>query len=228
MATLSSPTLQSLLSDTRVLLNQQDPNNSFWKDTELTSHLNEGVRIYFMEVERANEGQFTAQTDLNIVNNAAEVALPADFYKVRTLYKKVSDGYIALPYRNTINEGYSTQGGSGSDTYLPSYHFRGNNLVLRPTPNYSETAGLRLEYVQFPDTMVWGGDSLTSQVSPIFKNLIVAYAVYKAKLKESMVNGVDVHSIAEKHLAVLYDSFKNAIAPRSKNQTFVVPFHPED
>jgi hypothetical protein len=227
MATLSSPTLQALISSVRSLLNQPDRNNSNWTDEEITSYLNEAIRIHFQEVLNNNEGYFTAQTDLNIVTDTETVALPSDCFLVRSLYKKVTNGYEMLPYRNNVTESYSTQGGTSSNSYLPYYYLRGNSLVLRPIPNFSETSGLRLEYVQFPDTLVSGGDTMTAQVSPIFKQLIEMYAVYKAKLKESLVSGVATHKVAEDNLSDLVALFKDAIANRSKNPTSIIPFCPE-
>ena len=228
MSVLTSPTLQNLLSETRIILNQRDPNNSLWQDDELTNYVNEGVRIYFTEAQAANEGYFAASVNLNITANDEAVALPVDCFKVRALYKKTSDGgYILLPYRNNMTEGYSTQGGNGLNNYIPYYYFGDNNLILRPVPNFSETAGLRLEYIAFPDNMIWGGDSMTDSVSPIFKQLIVMYAVYKAKFKESLVSGGMMHKLAEEHLGALYQNFKNAISERSKNPTYVIPFNPE-
>lgn len=227
MATLSAPTLQNLITDTRSFLNQKDPLNSFWTDQELTSYLNEAVRMYFGEVLLNNEGYFTTTSDLNIVANTETVALPTDCFKVKNLFKKVTNGYVLLPYRNNLTESFSTQGGTSGDAYFPDYNFRGNNIVLRPTPNFSETSGLRIEYIQFPDQMVNGGDSMTTQVSPIFKQLITMYAVYKAKLKESLVNGVEVHQNAAQNVGDLYRTFKETIAVRSTNPTFVIPFNPE-
>lgn len=227
MALLAAPTLQKLITSARSMLNQQDPNNSFWKDDELTEYLNEAVSLYFTEVQAVNEGYFTTTADLDLVNNEEEVPLPADCFKVRALYKSVSDGEVMLPYRNNLTEGYTTQGGNSNNNYLPYYYFRGNSLVLRPIPNFDETAGLRLEYIQFPDQMIWGGDQMAAGVSPIFKQLIIMYAVYKAKLKESLMNGVNVYAVAESNVAALYKSFKDSIAERSKNPTYIVAFNPE-
>jgi hypothetical protein len=209
------------------MLNQRNPLNSFWTDEELVEYLNEGVRLYFAEVIMNNEGYFTAQSDLDIVTDTDTIALPTDCYQVRTVYKKVTDGYVILPYRNNMTEGYSTKGGTSGNNYLPYYYFRANNLVLRPVPNFSETSGIRLEYIQFPDTMVYGGDSLTNQVSPIFKQVIEMYAVYKAKLRESLVNGTNTYAPAEENLGVLIKQFRDSIQSRSKNPTFVIPFNPE-
>jgi hypothetical protein len=227
MAALTSPTLTTLLTNVRNFLNQPSASNSFWTDAELTVYLNEAVSLYFAEVSHSQEGLFTTSSDLNIVTDTETVSLPSDCFVVKALYKKVTDGYEILEYRNDLTEGYSTQGGTNASSYTPSYFFRGNSIVLRPTPNFSQTAGLKIEYMQFPDQMSVGADTLTAQVSPIFKQLVEMYAVYKAKLKESLVNGVVLHTVAKENLNELYASFKEAIERRSKNPTFVQPFNPE-
>ncbi len=227
MAPLSSPPLQQLLGNIRILLNQRDPNNSFWSDQELINYLNDAVALYFLECVQANEGYFTTTADLNIVANTEAIDLPTDFFEAKNLWKKISNGFAPLYYMNTLTEGYSTQGGTANESYLPQYMFRKQQLIIRPTPNFSETAGLKIEYIQFPDTMVWGGDSLTNQISPVFKQLVGMYAVYKAKLKESMVNGGNMHSIPESNMAALYTAFKHALQRRSKGPTYVTPFNPE-
>jgi hypothetical protein len=227
MATLSSPTLQNMLHSVRNRLNQPNSANSFWSDEELTEYINDAIQVYFLELVQNNEGYFTIQTDLNIVTDTETVALPTDCFQVRALYKKVSNGYEILPYRNTFTESYSTQGGTSSDSFLPSYYFRANNIVLRPIPNFSETAGLRLEYTQFPDTLVNGGDTMTAQVAPVFKQVIQSYAVYQAKVKESLVNNVNVHAVAAAHLNDLVAQFRDVMPRRSKSPTAIIPFNPE-
>jgi hypothetical protein len=169
MGTLASPTLQNLITNVRMMLKQPDPTNSFWKDEELKVYLNEGVRICYAEMTHLVEGHFTTAVNLDVVANVETVALPTDFFEVKNLYKKVNNDYISLQYMNNLNMDYSGLGAGSSLTYTPSYYFQGNNLVLRPLPNFSEIAALRLEYIQFPDTLVNGGDSLTTSISPIFK-----------------------------------------------------------
>ncbi len=232
MATLSSPTLQQLVTDVRILLNQTDPLNTFWTDGELTSYLNEAVRLYFAEAVLNNEGYFTVQTgtsipDLDIVSGVETVALPTDCFEVKNVWKQIDDGWVSLSYINSLTNSYTFDGGSAANAYVPYYYFQGNNLVLRPTPNFSQTGGIRVEYMQLPDTMVWGGDSMTSQVSPIFKQLIEMYAVYKAKLKEAMVDNGTMHKIPEENLNMLLQSFRTTIAKRSKSPTNVATFNPE-
>jgi hypothetical protein len=226
MATLSSPTLTKLLVNVRSMLNQPDRNNSFWTDEELTTFINDAISVYFTEVTHFKEGLFNTATNLNITTDTETVSLPSDCFQIRTLYRRVSNGYEPLAYMNETDAPYSTQGGSGGDSFQPAYFLRGNSIVLRPTPNFSETSGLRLEYVQFPETLVNGGDTLTAQISPIFKQLLEMYAVYKAKLKETLVTGTVVHKHAEDAVAALYLGFKAAIAPRSLAPTYVQPWSP--
>src|SRR5271154_3824862 len=110
MATLTSPTLQNLLTDVRTMLRQRNPANSTWLDDELTSYLNEGINQYFLECVSVNEGYFTTQTgttanpDLTITNNVETVALPSDCFEIKNVWKKVSDGWVSLNYRNSLNE----------------------------------------------------------------------------------------------------------------------------
>jgi hypothetical protein len=226
MATLSAPTLQNLITTVRTILRQPDSQNSNWKDEELKIYINEGIRLYFVEVAQSNEGLFATNTTLNLVANTESVALPVDCFEVRALYKRMPSGYVALSYNNAGNLDYSTQSGGNASSYTPYYSFEGNNLILRPIPDFSETAGLKLDYIRFPETLVNGGDSLTSQISPIFKQVVEMYAVYKAKLSESMVSGVVMHKIPEENLNALYNVFKQAIERRSKNPTYVQPFNP--
>jgi len=161
------------------------------------------------------------------VANSDTIALPSNFFAARIVYKKINNGYVALPYRNNFTEGYSTQGGTSNDTYFPYYYFDDSNLIIRPTPNSSETGGIRIEYIHWPDQLVNGGDTLAAQFSPIFRSLLVAYAVYKAKLKESLVNGVALHSAAKDDLQIQYDNFRETIRRRSLALQAIIPFNPE-
>ncbi len=228
MATLTAPVIDDLITEVRNMLGQPSAQNSFWGDEELTLYLNEGVRRYFSEAVIHAEGQFATVSNLNIVTGSETITLPTDFFRVEKLWRVVSNGYEICSYRNPKDEGYITGDQSSGSSYIPEYYIRGASLVLRPTPNFSETAGLRLEYTAFPDVMVSNGDALTSQVSTVFRDLIVMYAVYKAKVKESLSNGTDTTTLAKDNLNDLYTAFKDVISKRSANPSSIVPFNPEE
>ena len=232
MATLTAPSLGKLITNVRNMLGQPNATNSTWTDAELTEYIGEAVRMYFAEVIANGEGYFTTTTDpsnnLAIVAGTETVALPSDFFQVKALYIQRTNGWELLEYRNNVTTGFITNGGgTGSNTYSPYYYFQGNSLVLHPTPSFSATGVLRLDYVQFPDQMINGGDTLTNQVSPVFKQIIEKYAIVQAKKKQSLVNGTDLTAIAKADLDMAYVSFKNAINKRSVYPEYVIPFNPE-
>ncbi len=210
------------------MLSQPDPNNSTWTDGELLSYINEAIRIYFAELADKNEGYFTTTRYLDIVANQEYVTLPGDFFKIRALYSVQTNGNVLLPYRNNLTEGYLTDGGTNSNLYAPYYYFRQNTIILRPPPIFSQTNGLLLEYIQMPETIVTGGDALTSQISPVFRQIVEMYCVYKAKLKESLVTGVATQQVAAENLSELVRQFRDLSAMRSKNPQFTIPFNPEN
>lgn len=228
MATLTSPTIEDLLTNVRNMLGQPSATNSTWTDEELTAYLNEAVRRYFVRVVQEAEGQFTTTANLDITSGSETIALPTDCFEIKNVWRAVSDGYEPLFYRNNVTEGYISTDASSGSGYRPGYYFRGNSLVLNPTPNFSETSGIRIEYVQFPTTMLTGGDSMTSQVSPVFRDLVEMYAVYKAKLKESLSNGTNTYAAAKDNLNDLYTAFEEVIVGRSFSPTAIQPFNPED
>lgn len=225
-----------MISNVRNLLGQPSATNSSWTDAELTEYINEAIRLYFTEVVKNYEGYFTVSTDpssggsgnLSYTANSDLVALPSDCFQVRNVYIQRSQGWSHLDYINDLTHGYWTSSGSGApEVYQPFYFFQGNNLVLRPVPNQSATAAIKLDYIQLPDQMFNGGDQLTNQVSPVFKQLLEMYAVYKAKLKQSMVSGTDLTALPKANLAEIYSSFKNTIMPRSASPIYTDPFNPE-
>jgi hypothetical protein len=237
MATLTSPTLGKLIYNVRNLLGQPNPTNSTWTDIELAEYLNEAVRMYFAQVVKHQEGYFTTTTDpssnLSIVSGTETVALPSDCFEVKAVYIQRSNGWEILSYQNNLTASFLTNAGaSGANSFSPSYEFRGNSLVLRPTPNFSGSGVLRVDYVQFPEQMVnatdvMGGSTVVNQISPVFKQLCEMYAIWKAKIKQSMVNGTDLTAIPRANLDAIYTSFKDTINKRSAYPEFTLPFSPE-
>ena len=224
---LASPTLGKLLTNVRNMLNSPSSTNSFWSDAEIIEYINEAIRLHYQECALNNEGLYTVSTMLDITANSESVTLPTDFFEGRALYKQVTNGYMILPYQNSINENYITTGGTSQEAYIPSYFFQGNSIILRPVPNFSQSQGLKLDYIQFPDQLFNANDSLSAQISPVFKQLIERYAIYQAKLKESMVNGGNMHLIAKDSLDNIYQLFKEVVKNRSKYQQYVQPWNPE-
>lgn len=223
---LVSPTTQDMLQAIRNMLGQPDPNNSYWTDGELLSYINEAVRIHFAELTGIDEGHFVTTALLNITSGSRTIALPSDFFKVKVLYRVTDGANLPLTYRNNLNRSYDTTGNDSGQGYRPDYYFQGNSLVLMDTPGFSETGGLLLEYIQFPETLLNGSDQLTAQISPIFRQVIERYATYQAKLKESLGTGSTIPASLTQNLADLLQQFRDVVAIRSKYPTSTQPFIP--
>jgi hypothetical protein len=226
MATLSSPTVEKLLTETRIMLNQPRRENSRYTDPELTGYFNDAIAQYFLVLNEQSEGQFDKTTTLNLVSGTGTITLPTDFFSLKTLYKRQGDTDVILAYNNEILDDRVNIGQGSSSSYTPSYYFRGNSLVLNPIPGFSETSGLILEYTAFPETILLGGDSITAFISPLFKEMVVMYAVFKAKMKDDLTSGTQTAAPAQKHLGDLYTNFKHQVSDRSKYPTFIKPFNP--
>lgn len=115
---------------------------------------------------------------------------------------------------------------NGQANYEPYYYLRGNNIVLRPIPGFSETGGLLIEYTGYPNVLVYGGDTLDSGISPLFKQILVAYGVTEAKRKDDLVTGGNTRAAAESHLADLWTNFKHQVSERSKAPQYITPYEP--
>jgi hypothetical protein len=209
------------------MLNQPSSTNSFWTDAELDRYINEGVRVCFAEVTQNNEGQYLTVADLDLQAGVESVNLPSDCFEVRAAYRKLTDAYVVMPYNGDVTRGYQTQSTNSGDTYLPSYYFRENALILRDIPAANETGGVRLEYIAFPEVMVSGSNAMPAGISPVFKQVVEMYAISKAKMKESLVTGVDTSALAKANLNELFIQFRESIRNRTLYPKYTVPFNPE-
>ncbi len=227
MPTLTSPTQERLIREVRTILKQPRAENSRWSDMELGQYLNDAISQYFLIINEVAEGQFDKKTTLNLVSGTETVALPSDFFSLKALYKHQNNQDVILNYDNQILDSRSTANDStGSDSYQPSYYFRAQNLVLNPIPGFSETGGLVIEYTAFPDTILFGTDSLTAGIAPVFKELVVMYSVFKAKMADDLHSGTQTAAPAQAHLGVLYENFRTQVSERSKYPLFVKAFNP--
>lgn len=226
MATLVVPTAERILRDVRIRLNQPKAENSRWSDPELIDYINEGVQQVYLVVNEMGEGQFDTSTTLNTTSGSATVDLPTDCFSVKAVYFRQGTINRRLDYKNSVVDDTDSVA-AAQGNFEPSYYFRGNKLVLRPTPGFTSTdSPITLEYTKYPTVLVYGADTLDSGVSPLFKQLLVAYAVTEAKRKDDLVNNGNTRSAAESHLGDLWQNFRHQLSERSKAPQYITPFEP--
>lgn len=140
---------------TRSEFNQQSA-AGFISDDEIDRWANEAFNKYALMLMKAHQGYFETTALLDIVAAQEAVALPYNFANqpstlgIVIVEKVLSSARVPLMYRKRYDEQNATTGGGSGETYLPTYDFRGNNLILEPTPVTAETGGIRIVYKALP------------------------------------------------------------------------------
>lgn len=140
---------------------QQESTAGFLSDVEIDRWANEAYYKYAVRLMLASQGYFETTAGLDITSGQEAIALPYNFLNDFSLQKMVRVERvlptlrIPLQYRKRFDESNPTSGVASGQSFLPSYDFRGNNLILEPTPaftelNASQTAGLRIVYAALP------------------------------------------------------------------------------
>lgn len=139
---------------------QQSSNTGFIADSEIDAWANEAYYKYAVRLMMANQGYFETTAGLNLVANTEALPLPYNFLSDRSLQKMVrvervlSMVRVPLRYRKRFNEGNPTSAATQGQSYLPTYDFRGNSLILEPQPTFSETysttSGILITYAALP------------------------------------------------------------------------------
>lgn len=146
---------------------QQESPTGFISDPEIDRWANEGYYKYAIRLMLASQGYFETTSNLDITNGQEAIALPYNFLNDRSLQKMVRvervlpTVRVPLNYRKRFSESNPTSGVSGGQSFLPSYDFRGNSLIIEPTPSFTEanaggTAGLRIVYAALPPKLISG------------------------------------------------------------------------
>lgn len=128
----------------------------FMTEAEIDGWINEGYYKYAMHLMMASQGHFDQTTYLSFVANTETISLPSNFANVPSLLQVVrvervlSNARVPLMYRRRYDEAVATGSVVAGYSYIPTYDFRGQYLVLEPTPGSSATNGLFMVYKALP------------------------------------------------------------------------------
>lgn len=180
--------LGELRTKTRYYLD--DDSGTWWVDGEVNNYINIAYGHYYQElISHGYDGLLQAPVNLNIVASTDTIALPTDFFKVKTLLRVIDTRKIPLKYyRNYDNTEYTTNCGE----YVPTYDFQGLNLKLYPVPDSSYTAGLTLRYWPVMEELVDDIDAPVDGFIVSWHNMIPLLAAIFAKggREESDISGL--------------------------------------
>jgi hypothetical protein len=146
---------------------QQSSATGFIADSEIDAWANEAYYKYCARLIMANQGYFDTTASLDLTANVEAIALPnnflgsRDFLRMVRVERVLPTVRVPLKYRKRFDEGNPTISASIGQTYLPTYDFRGNNLILEPMPTFTElnaggTAGLLITFPALPPKLQSG------------------------------------------------------------------------
>lgn len=115
---------------------------------------------------------FTTSTTQALVAGTASYALPADFYKLRTIW--IADGAQAIRLKPIdLDAAHLYVGRSVGSVEGYRYRMMGRNLIIAPVPSSAQT--LTIYYIPLQATLTADGDTVTFDV-PIELKYVLALA----------------------------------------------------
>lgn len=189
----------------------------YYLATSIKQAIGDAYRKYVMLLIKMGAGYFEATTNLNITGGTETISLaslsPA-FWKVSLVEKYVTNGRVPLkPYERRY-EFMPTTGVGGGDTYLPTYKFRSQNMVLEPPPGASETAGIKLDYVYlptFPSSSSADAFTFDAQFPAIYETNVILRACIKLLEEKDAIGGVSDIATFRAELADLDKDFEDTM-----------------
>lgn len=157
-------TLQQLVSQTRVLIDQTDSTNSNFTDSELTGFLNEALQFGATQC-----GWPRDQIQVQVESNVGSYTLPSDFLSLRNVYfgDPTTNGDvrpIAIMTEEQLRERYPNwleTGTTNNGRPVACFLLDRATVHIYPRPNATESASgkyLILSYTYYPAAMSADGD----------------------------------------------------------------------
>lgn len=129
-------------------------------DASLDEEINQSLAELYDKLVGASPDYFESTQSIDVVADTASYALPDDYYKTLALDILRSDStYGALTKYNLAERNYDNLYPGATSREWTRYRVRGSYLVLVPTPNWSETAGLRHLYIPAPSRLSNASDT---------------------------------------------------------------------
>ena len=206
---------------------------TFWSDTVITDQLNEAYRYYTSFILEAYEGYFNTTAYISFDGNASGLyALPADCAnpnKIRLVSRSIASNSQIIPLKYFERYDNSIDVKISQSTYnLPTYRFRGNNLVLEPAPDFTEANALLIEYSRALSSLS-ANVGIDADFPALGEDCIVIAATIKCKSIEEMVGGGGVDSDPfVKELLKTEQLLKEAVSVRTWARQYVEQFGEDD
>jgi len=159
----------------RRYIKQPVEEDSHWDNNFIRQLLNSQYRLRSTELHLTHEGHFHNIAFRDIEEDKPRYEWPPGFTRLLKLELVRTDGRLSpiQRYERRYETLPSGDGGTGQDSYTPTYRPVGGGFVLEPTPIVGIVNGLRMEFNGIPAELVADGDVLHPDFPEIFDELLI-------------------------------------------------------
>lgn len=218
-------TLAQLRSRVRFNLGEPNPGSQpRFDNASINNHINEGYSHYQQALMRNGEGDLATTAFINLVANQEAYPLPTNWVRTEKLSRVVSFGTIPLERFERYDTPNTTFGGNAGDQYLPSYRYRGRNIILEPFPTFSQTNGLFHEFYELKAPMVLDSDSPDAGFIEPWQSMLVLWATISEMDAKEAIGSVVDSSTFRSRLDKMEQEFLYTMNGRTQARDEVQPY----
>lgn len=189
--------------------NLSDPtggvNAPYYTSQEIKQYIGDAYKNYYKILVNEGEGYFETSTNISLVANQALYSLSAlspAFFSIHSLERVNSRGTFPLKEAERMFRPNYSFGIPSGDGYYPTYRLQSLNLLIEPTPQFSESNALILKYYYlptFPSASSLDSFQFDDNFSVAFETMIELYATIRALEGKDGVGGVsDMNTFRER------------------------------
>ena len=208
-------------------LHELTSDNSFWSDSFIDQQINASYRRRSGQLVMAHEGFFTNTATRDLVADQERYAWPPGFERLLKMEIIRVDGTRVPIERDErhYRVNFVETGGSGQDSYLPTYRPIGGGFVLEPPPQQAVTDGIRIEFHGLPTALINNGDSFHPDFPRSFDEIIILDTAVACLDSENLLETGAVRSVLRMRADWEYD-WERYIDSRMISTNKITPFTP--
>lgn len=169
------------LSDLRTLtrIELRDPDGYTFVDADVDYAINQAYRKAFQRVANALQDYFVTTTLHSLVAGQREYALPSDHLRTKMFEYVRNDVTIPMKRRRRAADGNYTSGSLfNAVNEQPDFDFEGDNFVIEPTPQVSESNVIKQTYYQTYTKLENDSDNINTNFKDMWIDVVVLDAAW--------------------------------------------------
>jgi hypothetical protein len=162
------------------------------------------------------EGDLAIVSNIDLVANQEAYPLPVGWVKTHKLSRVITNGTTPLVKFERYDTSNVTISGNSGDWYLPTYRYRGRNIILEPFPTFSQVAGLIHEYYTLQTPLVADSDQPDAGFIEPWQSMLVLWATIAELEGKEAIGGVADEDTFRARLEKMEAAFMSSMTNRSE------------